>query len=97
MNYCTDCNEKLALHADGTIACGCNCLDGDAPVVIPDSWDITRDEVMAKRICEKLGISTAELNAMFTNCPVDGYVGTEVAARIDLDRLTDEERAWLEE
>lgn len=57
----------------------------------------TRDEVLAESICEKLGISASELNSMFTNVPVDGYVGTEVAARIDLDRLTDEERAWMEE
>lgn len=82
--YCTSCNETLTLHADGSIACACDFLDADAPTSkIPASWKIDAERVLGMRVCEKLGISDAELNSMYTAVPVDGWVGVEVAKRIE--------------
>lgn len=36
----------------------------------------------ATSICEKLNITTDELNSLYVTGPVNGFVGTDVAARL---------------
>lgn len=44
--YCTACDERLTLHADGTFACACegpiNPLDGGDP--IPETWEMPGED-----------------------------------------------------
>jgi uncharacterized 2Fe-2S/4Fe-4S cluster protein (DUF4445 family) len=37
---------------------------------------------LATTICEKLGITTDELNSLYTTCPVNGAVGAVVSEEI---------------
>lgn len=34
--YCNACNEDLTIHADGSVACGCQLQRANEP--IPESW-----------------------------------------------------------
>ena len=64
----------------------------------------------AKTICEKLGITSAELESMYTLCDVDGATGAATVAKLearfgtaDPDELaaggilTAAEAAWMKE
>ena len=56
-NYCTECNETLVIHADGTIACGCKVIDGELEpfqVPTPESWVLT-DTERADAVAAEIG------------------------------------------
>ena len=40
---CSDCQMALTIHADGTIACGCNLRALGDPA--PTAWSISTDEM----------------------------------------------------
>jgi len=62
--YCTECNETLTIHADGSIACACQgplefwrTLRSD---VVPDSWRCTQTDDRDQITKELLDAADAE-------------------------------------
>lgn len=54
---------------------------------IPAAAAVERYEALASpdysaTVCQKLDLTTSELNALYTNCLVDGHSGIDVAARL---------------
>lgn len=51
---CAECHEPLTMHADGTVACSCAAFaDPDNySEMIPNGWDITREEIYALQLAE---------------------------------------------
>lgn len=62
--YCTDCNTKIIIHADGSCACSCQglinpCAGGDP---IPDTWEMRGEDSdsVAYELCRASKATTSE-------------------------------------
>lgn len=50
--FCTECNEKAVMHADGSVACSCSFINDPDTDDIPAGWDTTRENIYAMQLAE---------------------------------------------
>lgn len=50
--FCTDCNTKAAMHADGTVTCSCSSVADPDTDPIPVAWNTTRENIYAMQLAE---------------------------------------------
>lgn len=50
--FCTDCNGKAVMHADGSLACSCSFVNDPDIDAIPAAWNTTREAIYALQLAE---------------------------------------------
>ena len=55
--FCTDCHLNAAMHADGTVACGCSLVADPDTDTIPRAWNTTRGNIYAMQLAESDEVS----------------------------------------